>query len=202
MTASVSLEETKIAYIPKNLIYEELNGRPLYRQGYKDVLNKTKTIEEIMGCSSLQGIIISVLLRYLYVNTDENQYEVVTNEVGLHVSLGNNLSSDIILYDAKVTQQYQFDTHYFNAAPKMVIEVDVKIDLEDIHSMDYINEKNDTLFKFGVEKVVWVFTKSQEALLAEPNKDSVIRHWSEDFELLEGHSINLKELIEKKGYNI
>ena len=62
-----------------------------------------------MGCSSLQGIIISILLRYLYAHTDENEFEIVTNEIGLHMSLGNNLSSDIILYNAEDARQYQFD---------------------------------------------------------------------------------------------
>ena len=70
MTATALLEEKKVFYIPKQLIYEKLNGRKLYRRGYQNVLNKTKTIQETMGCSSLQGIIISILLRYLYAHTN------------------------------------------------------------------------------------------------------------------------------------
>ena len=46
--------------IPDYLVYEVLNGKKLYRKVYKDVLNQTKTLEEIMGSSSLQGIIISL----------------------------------------------------------------------------------------------------------------------------------------------
>ena len=79
MTASDILEETKLPYISKNLIYEELNGRKLYRRGYRDVLNQTKTIEEIMGCRSLQGIIISVLLSYLYRNLEDEGYSIISN---------------------------------------------------------------------------------------------------------------------------
>ena len=202
MTTSDILEEKKVQYIPKNLIYEELNGRKLYRRGYKDVLNQTKTIEEIMGCSSLQGIIISVLLSYLYRNLEDEGYSIITNEIGLHMSLGNNLSSDIILYKAEDARQYQFDTHYFNVAPKMVIEVDVKIELEDIRDLEYIAQKNKTLFDFGVERIVWVFTSNKKVLLAEPNQDWILRDWSRDFELLNGHSINLEKMIDKKGYKI
>ena len=40
------LEEKKVFYVPKQLIYEELNGRKRYRRGYQNVLNQTKTIEE------------------------------------------------------------------------------------------------------------------------------------------------------------
>ena len=53
MTALAILGEKKVFYLPKQLVYEELNGRKLYRKGYQQFLNHTKTIEEIMGCSSL-----------------------------------------------------------------------------------------------------------------------------------------------------
>ena len=202
MTATAVLEEKKVTNIPKRLVYEELNGRKLYRRGYKEVLNQNKTIEEIMGCSSLQGIVISVLLSYLYRNIEDEGYTIVTNEIGLHISLGDNLSSDIILYDAKDAEQYKFDDHYFNVAPKMVIEVDVKIDLEQSNALAYLTEKNKTLFDFGVERVVWIFTKDKKILLAEPNQDWILRDWSKDFTLIAGHSINLEQLIEKKGYKI
>ena len=35
--------------IPKSLIYEEYDGKPMYYRGYKDVLNQLKTTEEIMA---------------------------------------------------------------------------------------------------------------------------------------------------------
>jgi Uma2 family endonuclease len=203
MTAvAISDENKKWETIPEQLVYEELNGRKLYRRGYKDVINHTKTIEEIMGCSSLQGIIISILLRYLYTNTSDDQYEIITNEIGLHVSLGNNLSSDIILYDAEDAKKYQFDEHYFNIAPKMVIEVDVKIDLEKISDVDYIADKTQTLFGFGVERMIWVFTTKRKMILAQPYQDWIIRDWSKDFDIIDGHVLNLMAMIEKKGYKI
>ncbi len=197
-----NIRHKKTITVPDRLVYEELNGRKRYRKGYEKYLNQTKTIEEIMGCSSLQGIIISVLLSYLYRNVEDEGYAIVTNEIGLHISLGNNLSSDIILYDAEDARQYQFDEHYFNVAPKMVIEVDVKIDLESTNAIEYLTEKNDTLFAFGVERVVWVFTEDKQIVLAEPNKDWTVLDWSNDFELLKGHSINLKKMIEQNGYKI
>ena len=42
----------KVARMPDILVYEELNGRRLYRKGYKKFLNHTKTIEEIMAITS------------------------------------------------------------------------------------------------------------------------------------------------------
>ena len=186
--------------IPNILVYEELDGRKLYRKGYKSFLNQTKTIEEIIGSSSLQSALISILLRYFYTNTDENEYEIFTNEAGLHVSLGNNLSSDIILYNTEDARQYQYDEHYFNVAPKVVIEVDIKIDLENMNSVDYWTKKTEKLFSFGVERVIWIFSEDKKIIFCEPNQDWLVRDWNKDFELLPNHHINLQMMIEKKGY--
>lgn len=190
----------KTISISEILMYEELNGRKLYRKGYKQFLNHTKTIEEIMGCSSLQAAIVSVLLSYLYRNVEDEGYEIMTNEAGLHVSLGNNLSSDIILYRTEDFLQYRLDDHYFNVAPKMVIEVDIKIEVEDMSSIDYWTEKTETLFSFGVEKVVWVFSEDKKIILAEPNKEWITEDWSNDFELMPNHVVNIQKMIEKKKY--
>jgi Uma2 family endonuclease len=192
----------QIACIPSILIYEELNGRKLYRKGYKKFLNRTKTIEEIMGCSSLQAAIVSVFLSYLYRQVEDEGYEIMTNEAGLHISLGNNLSSDIIVYDSEDFLKYRLDEHYFNAAPKIVIEVDVKIELEDMDATDYWTTKTDILFGFGVEKVVWVFTEDKKIILAEPNKTWIHYDWTENFELLPNHILNLQKRIDKKGYKV
>ncbi len=201
MTAVAYKDDNKsIKSIPEILVYEELNGRIMYRKGYKNVLNQTKTIEEIMGCSSLQAAIVSVLLSYLYRNIEDEGYEIMTNEAGLHIALGNNLSSDIILYDSSDFLKYRLDEHYFNVAPKLVIEVDIKVELEDMSSVEYWTKKTQTLFGFGVEKVIWVFSEDKKIILAEPNKDWIVRDWTKDFEFMPNHIINIQKMIEKKGY--
>ena len=45
--------------IPNYLVYEIMDGKPIYYRGYQSVLNKTKTLEQIMGCSSLQAVLIT-----------------------------------------------------------------------------------------------------------------------------------------------
>jgi Uma2 family endonuclease len=195
-------EIIKTIPIPKQLIYEELNGQILYRKGYQDVLNKTKTIEEIMGCSSLQSIVISVLLSYLYRNIEDEGYSIASNEAGLHLSHGNNLSADIALYPIETAVAYAFDEHYFNIAPKIVIEVDVSIALENIADLGYVSRKTQALFDFGVEQVLWIFTQDKKMLIAKPNEDWIFRDWSKDVLLIAGHTFNLMRLIEKKGYKI
>ena len=46
--------------IPLALVYEVLNGRPLYYRGYKEVLSGTSTLESVMGSSDSQGAIVSL----------------------------------------------------------------------------------------------------------------------------------------------
>ena len=192
----------KVARMPDILVYEELNGRRLYRKGYKKFLNHTKTIEEIMGCSSLQAAIVSVLLSYLYRQIEDEGYEIMTNEAGLHVSLGNNLSSDIIVYKREDFLKYRLDNHYFDAAPKIVIEVDVKIEVEDMEATEYWTKKTETLLNFGVEKVIWFFSEDKKMIIAEQNQDLLIQDWTNDFELMPNHAINIEKMIEQKGYKV
>ena len=192
----------KVARMPDILVYEELNGRQLYRKGYKKFLNHTKTIEEIMGCSSLQAAIVSVLLSYLYRQIEDEGYEIMTNEAGLHVSLGNNLSSDIIVYKREDFLKYRLDNHYFDTAPKIVIEVDVKIEVEDMDATEYWTKKTETLLNFGVEKVIWLFSEDKKMIIAEQNKDLLIQDWTNDFDLMPNHTLNIEQMIEQKGYKV
>ena len=52
--------------IPSALIYEMWQGKPIYYKGYRDVLAGKKTIEEVISCSDLQGVLVSLLNGYLY----------------------------------------------------------------------------------------------------------------------------------------
>jgi hypothetical protein len=188
--------------IPKQLIYEELNGQIFYRKGYQDVLNKTKTIEEIVGNSRPKSVIMSVLLHYLYNNIEADGYTVIPYEVGLQDSQNNILCVNIALYQNEVIIKHSFNEYYFLIAPKIVIEVDISIELENIADLGYVSRKTQALFDFGVEQVFWIFTNNKKILIAKPNEDWIFRDWTKDVPLIAGHSFNLMRLIEKKGYKI
>ncbi|GAA4403265.1 hypothetical protein GCM10023187_19190 [Nibrella viscosa] len=109
--------------VPAYLIYETLNGRPLYYRGYKEVLANQKTPGEIIGSSDIQSILVFLLSGFLYTHIDRKQYLVATNEPGLHIATGSNLSNDIAIYaKSEVTIKGKF----FDIPPKVVIEVDIK----------------------------------------------------------------------------
>lgn len=185
--------------IDQALVYEEMDGKSLYYRGYRDVLSNLKTVDDIMGSSSLQSVIITILLKYLYTQVDETLYEIYTNETGLHLSKGNNLASDIAIYETASLQHYQYDDHYFEIPPKVVIEIDIKVDLSNAAREAYVKEKTEKLFQFGVERVIWVLSASQQVILAEPNQDWLIRDWHLPFIIVDNYSINIGEMLQKRG---
>jgi hypothetical protein len=72
--------------IPASLIYEIIDGKPIFYKGYEEVMNGTKTIEEVRGSSNLLSTIVEYLLMVLFKSIDLTKYLVLTNETGLHLS--------------------------------------------------------------------------------------------------------------------
>jgi hypothetical protein len=200
MVATSALPKPKrLRKIPDYLISEVLNGKPLYYRGYKEVLKGKKTLEEIMGSSSLQAVLIDYLLGLIYGFIDRKQYRILTNEAGLHLELNDNLSGDILIYDKAVLTAEKINTHYANVPPKIDIEIDVNIDLSDMHEMDYILAKTKKLLGFGVEKVIWILSKSQKVFVATPNVPWLIYDWNTDIEIMDKHFFNIASFIEEEG---
>lgn len=90
------------AKIPDALIYEIMDGKPIYRKGYRDVLSGKRTIEEIMGFSTLLSVIVSYLVMLIGRFIDDDTYFVLTGEPGVHLNHRNNLSNDIAIFDQSV----------------------------------------------------------------------------------------------------
>lgn len=184
--------------IPSYLIYETLNGRPLYRKGYKDVLANRKHASEIMGCSDLQAIIVSCLHLYVGTHANRRKYWVVTNEPGIHIKLNENLANDIAFYEKeKVTIKGKF----FDVAPKVVIEVDIKIDVSELPAgeMDYIYEKTEAMLNFGTERVIWITTKSRKIFVATRTETWFVENWDATVPVLDDLTLNVAALLTEEG---
>ena len=136
--------------IPEALIYDEIDGKPYYRKGYKSVLNKTGTLESITGCSSLQALLIACFTENFYASDNKKDFYFFTGEPGLHLSLGNNLAGDICLYERSKISPAAFNTKYFELRPSVQIEIDVSIDLADNFETAYIKRKTNKLLSHGV----------------------------------------------------
>lgn len=186
--------------VPERLIKEVLDGQPIYYKDYRSVINGRKNLEDIMGASSLQGLIILYIHRLLNKNLDENIYFPITGEIGLHISHRNNLAGDIMLYH--IDQIKKFTKHYFDVPPLLQVEIDVEIDTENITQNQYVTRKTKQLLEFGVRKVVWVFTATQTVWVAEPCQDWLIIDWNKNIVLFEQIAMNLGEYLKKMNVEL
>ncbi|HEX8528983.1 MAG TPA: Uma2 family endonuclease [Cytophagales bacterium] len=184
--------------VPAFLIYEEMDGKPIYRKGYKEVLAKKKTLEEIMGSSVLQALIISEVAIFLRQHLPK-QYAVVVGEAGLHLNKGNNLATDIAIYARKDILN-TLSENYFNVPAKLVIEVDIRAEIEHMVTQnDYVYQKTTKLLSFGIPKVIWITTPSRKLMVAEPGKDWIVADWHREVELMEGLRLSLEQLLKDEG---
>ncbi len=183
--------------IPNSLIAEIMDGKPIYYKGYGAVLSGEKTIEDIMGASGLQGIIIQYLLRILYRGLHEKHFHVFTNEQGLHLDKKNNLAADIAIYNVENLPVKAIGKHYLAIPPKLQIEVDVNIEADD--SNLYYTQKTQRLLAFGVEKVIWIFSESKTVVVATPQANWQVIDWCQDIEILEGLTFSVGKYLKEEG---
>ncbi|MDZ7898560.1 MAG: Uma2 family endonuclease [Arcicella sp.] len=185
------------------LVYEQMDGKDIYYRGYKDVLNGKKTLEEIMSCSDLQGVLVSLLNGVLFSKIDRKQCLLCGNEFGLHLSKNDNLGIDLAIFDKKNIDK--LEGKFFTKAPKVVIEVDIKASIEitdyPAKEMDYIFDKSQKLLDFGVEKVFWITTKTRKIFMATQHQNWLIMDWNSDIEVMDGIAINVKQILDDEEIN-
>nr|WP_299420727.1 Uma2 family endonuclease [uncultured Emticicia sp.] len=200
MEAIISAPKKRERRVPASLIKEVLDGQPIYYKGYRSVMYGHKNLEEIMGASSLQSLIINFIQKILIKNLDDFNYLILTGEPGLHLSHRNNFSGDIVLYH--IGQIEKFTKRYFDVPPLLQVEVDVEIDTENISQNLYVTRKTQRLLEFGVKKVIWVFTATQSVWVAEPEQDWRIINWNKEIELFEGILMNLGDYLAKMNIEL
>ena len=193
--------QRKISKVPTYLIKEILDEIPVYYKGYKAVIRKEKTLEDIMGASGLQIFIVRYLFRLLDRNLDDNLFYVFTGEGGLHLDKGSNLSGDVLVFEKSMLTPDLIDTHYLNVPPLIDIEVDVEIDNSTFSDFEYIQKKTKKLLDFGTQKVIWILTKSKTIIVAEPNKDWLMIDWAKDVEVINNLHFNIQNYLVKEGIN-
>jgi Uma2 family endonuclease len=189
--------------VPEFLVKEWLDGKPIYYKGYRDVLNKTKKLEDIMGCNSLQSFVIDYLLYLLYLNIDRAKFFIATNEPGIHLSKGNNFSNDIAIYDLEVLTPGKISRKYADVPPVLAIEVGINEEVDRKETgftiSDYVSLKVQKLLDFGVEKVIWILIDSQKVLVAKQGEDWLIKNWEQEIELFQGQAFNVGKYLKKRG---
>jgi Uma2 family endonuclease len=194
--------QRKISKVPSYLIKEIFDEIPVYYKGYKAVIRKEKTLEDIMGVSGLQIFIVRYLFRLLDRNLDENLFYVFTGEGGLHLDKGNNLSGDVLVFEKSTLTPDLIDTNYLNIPPLIDIEIDVEIDNSTFSDFEYIQKKTKKLLDFGTKKVIWILTKTKTVIVAEPNKNWLMIDWAKDIEVVNEINFNIQNYLIKEGINV
>jgi Uma2 family endonuclease len=183
--------------IPSALIYEMWAGKPVYYRGYREVIAGKKTIEEIMSCSDLQGVLVYLLGLWIGNSINRKKYLISSNESGLHLASNDNLGNDLVIFEKERVGKLK--GKYFDVPPKIVIEVDIKADVADFEgNLDgYLIQKSQKLIEFGVEKVLWVITSAQKIYVIDRSDPTwYVVNWSENINVLDDCVLNIKQLLE------
>lgn len=188
--------------VPEHLIYEMIDGKPIYYRGYRSVLNKTKKIEDIMGSSTLQAIIITHILSIIIKSLNEEEFWLMTNEAGMHVDHRNNFAGDVMLYERNRLDASDIKNHYTTKPANVVLEVDTKADLSSLTFQEYLKLKTTKLHNFGVNKVIWILTASRQVIVALPNADWLLIDWNKDIEIMNGMTFNIGSYLKKNGIEL
>lgn len=190
--------------VPRILIYEEFDGHPIYRKGYKDVMLGLKKIEEIsMGTSTLQYFITNILLKALFRKLPEN-YFAGSGELGLHLAHNTNFSADIAIFRPGQLKVGFHSTKYTDVPPNVIIEVDIKIDESEYFQSEeeYFHKKTERLLQWGVERVIWVFSASRRVLVADNLKTWSFNSWDLPFTVIDDHQINVWDLMLANDFEV
>lgn len=186
--------ESSTRTIPTSLIYEMVDGQPIYYRGYKAYLEGNKSAQDLMGSSKLQAFIIAELIFLLKTRLGK-AFFIFTNELGIQFSKKSWRAVDIAVIERE--QAVRLNDKYLEVPPRFVFEIDTKAELLDLDaSRNYYYEKTDELLDFGVQKVVWIFTGSKKIMLASKDEDWVTKDWDQDIQLSEDLLINVASLLE------
>lgn len=188
--------------IPKSLIYEMYDGKPMYYKGYKDVMNGTERKENIN--ISERTIIISTILQNLMCESDKNSHFVAGNGVGLQISDDTITTSNILIFGKDSLQNIKFDNHYFKIPPLATFDLDFIAETTDfgISEFNYYSMKTKNLLDFGVKEVFWFFSASKQVAIARPNQDWIIANWDKELVVLDEYKFSLTQLLEKEGFKL
>lgn len=184
--------------IPEALIYEIVDGKPIYYRGYREVLNGTLNQEAIMADSLLQTWLKTYLGNLLIHLLASKPYVVLSGELGLLLKKGHRRGADIAIFSA---DKFSLEPHFAKTAPEVIIEIDVQAALENQPMADYVHRKIDDYLRFGVKQVIWIFTADRKVMTATPVKPWLTFDWDATIETVEGASFNLDKLLEGKNWN-
>jgi len=185
--------------IPAYLVKETIDGRAFYYPDFRKVMAGEKTLDDIMGSSTLQSFIIDFVSYIVHTKLSRKLYYSLSSEIGIHIDKRNNLAGDLAIFERSNFPAKKINVHYADIPPKVVVEVDTNIDYSEVGAFDYVHLKTQKLLDFGVQRIIWIFTRSQKIMVAEPSKDWLIKGWNQEIELLDGKFFNVGAYLAEEG---
>lgn len=174
-----------------------------YYPCFREILNNTKKIEDVMADSTLQWILKELIGDFLKANLDAQKYRLGRGEIGLHLARNENVGLDIAVFDKENLKN--FTGKYASVPPVLVVEIDVNVEVENEHAdlfEAYILPKIERLLTFGTERFIWVLSKSQRVFIAGKNINWRFVSWQEEIEFVDGVKISIAELLKRDGIQI
>ncbi len=190
---------TKKKRVPRELVYEMRYGSPIYYKDYDKVLSGEKTLEEVMGSSKIQWIVIYVIFSYLISKINRDKYIIATNEAGFQWAPRTWRNLDIAIFDKEKLLKEGLNNKYAKTPPEVVIEIDTKADLRKYGDMlSYMKEKTQDLLNAGVKKVIWYTTDDKKVMVAEKDKRWFITDWNDTINVMDDININIENLLKEE----
>ncbi len=181
----------------KELVYEEVNGKPIYYKNYKLVIKGKKTLEEVKMSSALQALILKLLSTFLEGIIDKRNYIILYHEIGVRTKKSLR-SIDLAIFNKQIIKPYLNRDKILPICPIIAIEIDTKAQLKEGEYMNYIYEKVNDLLNSGTNKVIWILTKPRIILIAQKGKSWEIKKWNDDVEVMENITFNLDKLLREE----
>ncbi|TAK35794.1 MAG: hypothetical protein EPO28_14220 [Saprospiraceae bacterium] len=192
---TISKERKEVSEkVPDYLVYEVVRGKPIFYKGYKDVLNKTTTFEEIKMESTLQSFLKTYLSHLLIVSLSGRNMVVLAGELGLNLPDSSKRGANLSIFKK---ENLLIHRHFSDLPPEVILEIDVHADTEATTEMDYVLEKIQDYLDFGVKKVIRIFTKNRKVMVATKEEPWLTQSLSMDIEVWEEVKLSLQELAEQ-----
>lgn len=191
--------------IPFYLIRETIDGTPFYYARYKEVLSKKQTFEGIRADHGFHALIKTYLMLLFARALDYKLYQPVSGKVGCHLDSQNNFILDVAIYDKSILTPDKITNKYIDVYPKVVIEIDLKVTLEDT-SIDlfapFVLAKSKKLLSFGTERIIWVFTQSNTIMVVKPGNTWEVFQLNDDVVVMDGVVMNIGRYLEEEGIEV
>jgi Uma2 family endonuclease len=185
--------------VPSELIYEMDEGKPVYYRGYREVINGVKSLEQVMGSSLIQSLVIKLVQEFFDRRLGAT-HKALSNELGLQFEKKSWRNADIAVYSLAQLRRHrrEISDKYASFPPEIVVEIDTKADLEQGQDiLEYAFRKTQQLLDFGADQVIWLFTAGEKFMHARPGHRWEIGNWDEDLEIREGLVLNVGRLLDE-----